>query len=106
MSARRVLELGTIEGARSLGIDYRVGSLKPGKRADVVMISTNQLNMGVFTDPAHMVVESTQPENVDTVIVDGRILKRGGKLAALATDQVLSDAAASLEAVRRRANWR
>jgi 5-methylthioadenosine/S-adenosylhomocysteine deaminase len=106
MSARRVLELGTIEGARSLGIDDRVGSLKPGKRADVIMIATNQLNMGVFTDPAHMVVESTQPENVDTVIVDGRILKRGGKLTALSTDQVLTDAAASLEAVRKRANWR
>ena len=106
MTARRVLELGTIDGARSLGIDNRVGSLKPGKRADVIMVATNQLNMGVFTDPAHMLVESTQPENVDTVIVDGRILKRGGKLTSIDTDQVLTDAAASLEAVRKRANWR
>ena len=106
MSARRALELGTIAGARSLGIDDRVGSLKPGKRADVIMIATNRLNMGVFTDPAHMVVESTQPDNVDTVIVDGRILKRGGKLTVLPVDQVLSDAAASLDAVRKRANWR
>jgi cytosine/adenosine deaminase-related metal-dependent hydrolase len=106
MTARRVLELGTIDGARSLGIDHRVGSLKPGKRADVIMVATNQLNMGVFTDPAHMLVESTQPENVDTVIVDGRILKRGGKLTSIDTDQVLTDAAASLEAVRKRANWR
>jgi cytosine/adenosine deaminase-related metal-dependent hydrolase len=106
MSARRALELGTIEGARSLGIDDRVGSLKPGKRADVIMISTEQLNMGVFTDPAHMVVESTQPGNVDTVIVDGRILKRGGKLTALAVDQIVADASASFDAVRKRANWR
>jgi len=106
MSARRALELGTIDGARSLGIDDKVGSLKPGKRADVIMISTEQLNMGVFTDPAHMVVESTQPGNVDTVIVDGRILKRGGKLTALAVDQIVADAAASLDAVRKRANWR
>jgi cytosine/adenosine deaminase-related metal-dependent hydrolase len=106
MSARRALELGTIDGARSLGIDDKVGSLRPGKRADVIMISTEQLNMGVFTDPAHMVVESTQPGNVDTVIVDGRILKRGGKLTALAVDQIVADAAASLDAVRKRANWR
>jgi len=106
MSARRALELGTIEGARSLGMDGRVGSLKPGKRADVIMIATQQLNMGVFTDPAHMLVESTQAENVDTVIVDGRILKRGGKLTALPTGQVLADAAASLEGIRKRANWR
>lgn len=106
MPARRALELGTIEGARSLGIADRTGSLKPGKRADVIMISTQQLNMGVFTDPAHMVVESTQAENVDTVIVDGRILKRGGKLTALSIDRVVDDAAISLKAVRERANWR
>src|SRR6202035_5702187 len=106
MPARRALELGTIEGARSLGIDDRVGSLRPGKRADVIMIATNQLNMGVFTDPAHMLVESTQPQNVDTVIVDGRLLKRGGKLTALDANQVVADAAASFEAVRKRANWR
>jgi 5-methylthioadenosine/S-adenosylhomocysteine deaminase len=106
MPARRALELGTIAGARSLGIDDRVGSLKPGKRADVIMIATNQLNMGVFTDPAHMLIESTQPENADTVIVDGRILKRGGKLTSLSTDQVVTDAEASFEAVRKRANLR
>jgi 5-methylthioadenosine/S-adenosylhomocysteine deaminase len=106
MSARRALELGTIDGAGSLGMDDRVGSLKPGKRADVIMISTDQLNMGVFTDPAHMVVESTQPQNVDTVIVDGRILKRGGKLTTLSADQVVQDAAASFDAMRKRANWR
>jgi 5-methylthioadenosine/S-adenosylhomocysteine deaminase len=106
MSARRALELGTIEGARSLGIEDRVGSLKPGKRADVIMISTQELNMGVFTDPAHMVVESTQSGNVDTVIADGRILKRGGKLVTFPVDQVLADAAASFDAMRKRANWR
>jgi 5-methylthioadenosine/S-adenosylhomocysteine deaminase len=106
MSARRALQLGTIDGARSLGIDDRVGSLTPGKRADVIMLSTSQLNMGVFTDPAHMAIESTQPENVDTVIVDGRILKRGGKLTALSTDQAVSDAEAAFEALRKRGNWR
>jgi len=106
MPARRMLQLGTIDGARSLGIDDRVGSLKPGKRADVIMIATNQLNMGVFTDPAQMLIESTQPENVDTVIVDGRILKRGGNLTALDRDQVVREAAASFMAVRKRANLR
>ena len=106
MSARRALELGTIEGARSLGMDDRVGSLKPGKRADLIMVSTQQTNMGVFTDPSHMLVEATQAENVDTVVVDGRILKRGGKLTALATDRVIGDATASLDAIRKRANWR
>jgi cytosine/adenosine deaminase-related metal-dependent hydrolase len=106
LPAKRVLELGTIEGARSLGIDDRVGSLKPGKRADVIMISTDHVNLGVFTDPAHMVVEAVQPANVDTVIVDGRVLKRAGKLTAPAVDQMLQDAATSFDGMRKRANWR
>jgi 5-methylthioadenosine/S-adenosylhomocysteine deaminase len=105
MSARRALELGTIEGARSLGIEDRVGSLKPSKRADVIMISTEHLNMGVFTDPAHMLVESAEAENVDTVIVDGRVLKRGGRLTSISVDRVLEDAQGSLDGMRKRANW-
>src|SRR5262245_40627771 len=46
LTARRVLELATIEGARSLGIDDRVGSLRPGKRADIIAVTTRALNMG------------------------------------------------------------
>jgi cytosine/adenosine deaminase-related metal-dependent hydrolase len=61
---RRVLELATIEGARSMGVDDRVGSLKPGKRADVIMVSTRDVNIGVFTDPAHLLVEAALPSNV------------------------------------------
>jgi len=88
-------------GARSLGIDALVGSLKPGKRTDVIMVFTEHSNMGVFTDPAHVLVESAQPENVDTVIVDGRILKRNGKLTALATNAILRESAASLDSTRK-----
>jgi 5-methylthioadenosine/S-adenosylhomocysteine deaminase len=105
MSARRALELGTIEGARSLGIEDRVGSLTPGKRADVIMISTQHVNMGVLTDPAHMIIESAQAENVDTVLVDGRLLKRGGRLTGVSIDRILEDAESSLDAMRKRANW-
>jgi cytosine/adenosine deaminase-related metal-dependent hydrolase len=106
LTARRVLELATIEGARSLGIDDRAGSLRPGKRADIIAVTTRALNMGGFADPAHLLVGSALPENVDTVVVDGRILKRAGKLTALPEAQVVADARAALEAIRKRANWR
>ena len=106
LTARRVLELGTIEGARSLGIDDKVGSLKPGKRADVIMVTTRALNMGGFLEPAHLLVGSALPENVDTVVVDGRILKQNGKLRALSAAQVVNEARTSLENIRKRANWR
>jgi 5-methylthioadenosine/S-adenosylhomocysteine deaminase len=106
MSARQALELGTIESARSMGIDDKVGSLKPGKRADLIMISPNALNMAVVTDPAHLVLEATTPENVDTVVVDGRILKRGGKLTAIDTSEVIAGARTALAGIRERAKWR
>ncbi len=100
ISARRLLELATLEGARSLGMESELGSLEPGKRADVIMVSTEALNMGRFTDdPAHLLVEAAQPANVDTVIVDGRLLKRAGQMVAIDAERVLRGAAESIEAV-------
>ena len=102
LSARRTLEMGTINGARALGIEHLVGSLTPGKRADLIMVQTDVITMGVFTDPTHMIVEAVEPSNVDTVVVDGRILKRGGKFTALAQEQIIADAAATLVSVGQR----
>ena len=105
LSARRVLQLATIEGARSMGLADKVGSLKAGKRADLIMVSTRSINLAVFGDPAHMLVTAAEPANVDTVVVDGRILKRNGKLTAVNVDEVVRDAAAANVALRKRANW-
>jgi 5-methylthioadenosine/S-adenosylhomocysteine deaminase len=105
LPARRVLELATIEGARSMGMADRIGSLVPGKRADLIMVDTRAINLGVFTDPAHMLVEAAQPSNVDTVMVDGRILKRGGRLVAVDAGRVVDEARIALAGLRKRANW-
>jgi 5-methylthioadenosine/S-adenosylhomocysteine deaminase len=106
MSARRALELGTIESARSMGLGDKIGSLKIGKRADLIMINTDALNMALMTDPAHLVLECTEPENVDTVVVDGRVLKRGGKLVAIDAHKVVAEARVALAGVRERTKWR
>jgi 5-methylthioadenosine/S-adenosylhomocysteine deaminase len=61
--------------------------------------------MGMFADdPAHLLVEAAQPSNVDTVIVDGRVLKRDGKMTALDTDQVVREAANSIASIAKRAH--
>ena len=106
LTARRALELATIDAARIVGTDKQVGSLVPGKRADLIMVATNNLNMAVGSDPVHLVVEATQPDNVDTVVVDGRILKRGGKLLQIQPTDVVREANIALADVRKRANWR
>ena len=103
LPARRVLELATIEGARSMGMADEIGSLTPGKRADLITIDTRQLNLALVTDAPHLVVEAAQPANVDTVIIDGRILKRDGALTALDIGAIVDDARAAHAALMERA---
>ena len=103
LTPRRTLELATIEGARSLGLAGQTGSLTPGKRADLIMVDTTGPNLAVMTDPAHMLVTAAQPANVDTVIVDGRILKRGGVLTAVDARKASADARQALAGVKARA---
>jgi 5-methylthioadenosine/S-adenosylhomocysteine deaminase len=103
LNPRRIIELATIEGARCMGLADQIGSLTPGKRADLIMVTTDAINMGPFTDPAHLIVEAAQPANVDTVMIDGRILKQGGRLTSLDPRAIVAEAASALAAVRGRA---
>ena len=80
LSSRDVLESATIEGARVCGLTDRTGSLTPGKKADVVMLSIERVNAAPVTDPVGTVVCSMDTSNVDSVWVNGLALKRGGKL--------------------------
>ena len=99
---RTMLELATIEGARDLGLADRTGSLTPGKRADLILVRTTDLNLAPVVDPVLALVHCAQPHNVDTVIVDGRILKHGGQLTALDVEQVVGEARESLAGLRAR----
>lgn len=101
--ARRMIQAATIDGARGLGLGDVTGSLTPGKRADLIMVRTDDVTIAPFTDPANMIATATGAEHVDTVVVDGRILKRGGRLTTIDARQVVRDAAQSLEALLARA---
>ncbi|ADO74288.1 amidohydrolase family protein [Stigmatella aurantiaca] len=105
-TGRQLLELGTLGGARSLGLDGWIGSLTPGKRADLLLINPRRVNMGVAPDPVNLVIEATEPGNVDTVIVEGRILKRGGALTALSPERIITEASAALDELRARTQLR
>jgi hypothetical protein len=64
------------------------------------MLSTNALNMGSFTsDPAHLLVEAAQPVNVDTVIIDGRVLKHAGRMVGIDQERVIRGAEDSIKGV-------
>ncbi|HSJ35299.1 MAG TPA: amidohydrolase family protein [Acidimicrobiia bacterium] len=79
-SPRDVLGWATVEGARANGLDDRVGTLTPGKQADLILLRTDRMNVTPLNDPVTAVVTGMDTGNVDTVIIAGRVMKRGGKL--------------------------
>ena len=77
---REALEWATIDNARALGLESKIGSLSPGKQADIILINTNDLNLFPVHNPLESVVFHANGSNVDTVMIGGKVLKRNGKL--------------------------
>jgi cytosine/adenosine deaminase-related metal-dependent hydrolase len=98
------LAMATINGARALGLADVTGSLTPGKRADVLLVRGRDVNVAPVGDPESTVVRAVTPANVDTVIVDGRVLKRGGQLTHVDVSQVVAEAEAAARRVLGRAD--
>ncbi|WP_371564077.1 amidohydrolase family protein [Streptomyces canus] len=82
LTARQMLEIATRNGAHVAGLEDRTGSLTPGKRADVVAIDATALNVAPVHDAAAAVALSADVSNVETVLVDGVVRKRNGRLTA------------------------
>ncbi|MGW6282332.1 amidohydrolase family protein [Kribbella sp. NPDC055071] len=80
LRSRDLLEFTTVDAARSLGLDARVGSITPGKDADLVLLRADDLTVFPVTDPIATIVSAGHPGLVDTVIAAGRIVKRDGAL--------------------------
>ncbi|MET9959881.1 amidohydrolase family protein [Streptomyces sp. NPDC006326] len=95
-----VLRMATLGGAEVLGLADRVGSLTPGKRADLVIIDPAALNFAPRFDWTGQIVFNGRPENIDAVFVDGRALKFGGRLVDVDTDRVVREAEAAATRLR------
>ncbi|MFL5755209.1 MAG: amidohydrolase family protein, partial [Chloroflexota bacterium] len=80
ITSRQVLRWATLDGAKVAGIGDRTGSITPGKKADLVIIETKSPNIAPVIDPVGAVVCAADTSNVDTVIIDGKVMKRNGKL--------------------------
>jgi cytosine/adenosine deaminase-related metal-dependent hydrolase len=80
LTHRDVLEFATIDGARACALDHRIGTITPGKQADIILLRTDQVNVAPVIDPVATVVICADTSNIDTVFVAGRILKHNGQL--------------------------
>jgi 5-methylthioadenosine/S-adenosylhomocysteine deaminase len=75
-----VLRMATVDGARLLGMSEQIGSLTPGKKADVIVLDPAAVNFAPRSETISQIVFNAQPQNVVWVFVDGRALKQEGKL--------------------------
>ncbi len=82
LTCRDALSWVTTGAARVAGLDHRVGSITPGKQADIVMLRADDMNLVPMRDVVGCVVMQAGTANVDTVMIAGRVVKQGGKLLA------------------------
>ncbi|HVY59635.1 MAG TPA: amidohydrolase family protein [Xanthobacteraceae bacterium] len=105
LTTKRLVQMATIGGAEDLGFADRTGSLTPGKRADLILVRTDAPHMRLMGDPYDALVQLAQARDVDTVVVDGRILRRKGEFTALDYNKLLADAEQSLASLKTKAKW-
>jgi 5-methylthioadenosine/S-adenosylhomocysteine deaminase len=92
LPAMRVLQMATIDGARALGLDDKIGSIEVGKRADLAVVDLNQVHSTPGLDVVSALVYSAQASDVRTTIIDGQVVMRDRQLMTLNEPGVISEA--------------
>jgi 5-methylthioadenosine/S-adenosylhomocysteine deaminase len=95
ISVSEVLRAATVNGARAAGLESSIGTLTPGKQADVIMLRTDGLGVFPVTNAIRTIVQAVDRSNVDTVMVDGEFRKRNGTLVDADLAKLAADVTAS-----------
>ena len=95
MQAPEALALATIGSARAIGQDDRIGSIEAGKQADIQLVDMRRFGLTPVTDPVRTLVYHAHAKDVETVLVDGRVLVRDRTLLAIDEDDLVERAAAA-----------
>jgi len=106
LTVRDVVEFATIAGARANQLDRKVGTLTPGKEADVIMLRTDAINVMPLNNASGAVVLAMDTSNVDTVFIGGRVMKQGGRLVGVDLNRIRQDAERSRDYVAGKAGWK
>ena len=105
LSCRDVLEFATIEGARCANLDGKIGTLTPGKEADIVVLRADRLDLWPLNNAPMAVVNMMNPGHVETVLIGGKVKKWRGSLVGVDVPRVLRLAEEARDGVLRRANY-
>jgi 5-methylthioadenosine/S-adenosylhomocysteine deaminase len=91
LDAATVLRMATIDGARALGLGERIGSLEPGKQADVIVLDTRQPHLVPMYHPVSQLVYAARGSDVAAVVIDGRIVMENGRILTFDVEQAMDD---------------
>jgi 5-methylthioadenosine/S-adenosylhomocysteine deaminase len=86
--ALSVLKMSTCDAARALGLADEIGSIEPGKRADVIVLDTRQPHMMPLYNPVSQIVYAAKGADVHTVIIQGRVVKEGDTMTTIDLDHL------------------
>lgn len=89
ISAYDILKMATIEGAKVLGMENEIGTLEPGKKADMIFIKTDKLHMCPANDVCANLVYSSNGADVESVMIDGKVIMQNRKMINLDEKQVM-----------------
>ena len=103
LPAQRMLRMATLDGARAMGLDGEIGSLETGKRADVAIVRMNGLHAIPATDFVSALVYSAEASDVDTVIIDGRVVMHDRQLLTVDEAETVANANSEAEKLIARA---
>jgi 5-methylthioadenosine/S-adenosylhomocysteine deaminase len=90
IKAATVVRMGTLGGAEALGIDHLVGSLEPGKRADLILLDLDQLHLVPLYNPYSHLAYAALGSDVETVVIDGRVVMRDRELLTIDQTEVVA----------------
>ncbi len=103
LRSEAVLEMATLNGARALGLEDEIGSLEAGKKADFISINTDAPHLQPVWNPVATAVFAAQGGDVDTVVIDGRLIMRGRQVLTMDEGAILEDVQGRFHDVARRA---
>ena len=102
LSAPEVLALGTIDAARVLGLDQEIGSIEPGKKADLQLVNMQRLGLTPVNDPVTTLVYHGHAKDVDMVLVDGEVVVSDGMVRTADQDDLVVRAGDAADAAWKR----
>jgi cytosine/adenosine deaminase-related metal-dependent hydrolase len=105
LTCRDTIEFATLQGARCANIDHKVGTLTPGKEADIVMLRADRFDVWPLNNAPSVVANMMNPSHIEAVLIAGKVKKWRGALVGVDTTRVLRLAQEAREAVMRRGNF-